>query len=144
MTAKEFHEGAHQGDDSRPDAQSYRARIVREDDLLNSRTTLFLVTSGLLLTAVGLSQDRIIPVLISSLGIIVIVSWIVVSHQNKKVVATLTASYRKNHGDDYIEALVQGALSKSHALRPNGIVAIVLPRVFLVIWISIFIVYLLR
>jgi len=35
-------------DEKIPEAQEFRERIVREDDLLDSRTTLFLVTNGLL------------------------------------------------------------------------------------------------
>lgn len=58
-------------DEKIPEAQEFRERIVREDDLLDSRTTLFLVTNGLLLTAIGLSKDNPIQILISVLGCIV-------------------------------------------------------------------------
>ena len=53
-----------------PEAIDFRKRITREDDLLNSRTTLFLVTSGLLLNAVRLSSNSFIGLLLSVLGIL--------------------------------------------------------------------------
>lgn len=131
-------------DEQIPDAGDFRRRIVREDDLLNSRTTLFLVTSGLLLTAVGLGEDELIKISVSTLGIIVTTGWLMTSLQNWSVIANLTREYRKHHAGDYIERIVQDSLLPPGWRRPTYIIAIILPMVFLITWMFIMIVYLYR
>ena len=117
-----------------PEATKYRERIVREDDLLNSRTVLFLVTNGLLLTAVGLGEDRLVRILICILGTIITIAWLMTSYQNWRVIAKLTASYRTHHASDHIEDIVQCALFKPGWKRPTDLIAKVIPRVFQIVW----------
>ena len=124
------------GEDTKiPEAVDFRKRIMREDDLLNSRTTLFLVTSGLLLTAVGLSTNPFIGLLLTVLGILVTIAWSICSWQNWKVIKHLTIEYRECHKENYIENIVHGAMFKPGWKRPTDLIAKPLPYVFLVTWI---------
>jgi hypothetical protein len=120
-----------------PQATKYRERIVREDDLLNSRTVLFLVTNGLLLTAVGLGGDPLVRILICILGSIITIAWLMTSYQNWRVIWALTRSYRKHWASDHFEDIVQGALFKPGWKRPTALIAIAIPWVFQIVWICI-------
>jgi len=131
-------------DEKIPEAQEFRERIVREDDLLDSRTTLFLVTNGLLLTAIGLSKDNPIQILISVLGCIVTSGWILTSFQTWRVIRNLTRDYLKQYKRKYIEKIVRESMFKPGWRRPSNIIAIIIPIVFLITWICILLVYILR
>jgi len=118
-----------------PEASEFRQRIMREDDLFNTRTTVFLITNGLLMTAVGISDDFAIRLLISILGTIVTISWMIFSWQNWNVIRQLTIEYRKHHSENYIESIVQKALFKPGWKRPTDLIAKPLPIMFLITWI---------
>jgi len=118
-----------------PEASEFRQRIMREDDLFNTRTTVFLITNGLLITAVGISWDFAIRLLISILGTIVTISWMIFSWQNLNVIRQLTIEYRKCHSENYIENIVQKAMFKPGWKRPTDLIAKPLPIMFLVTWI---------
>lgn len=119
-----------------PDASEFRQRITREDDLLNKRTTVFLVTSGLLMTAVGISDDLVFGLIISMLGTIVTIFWVILSWQNWNVIKQLTIEYRKHHSENYIENIVQRAMFKPGWRRPTDLIARPIPFIFLIAWIS--------
>lgn len=118
-----------------PEASEFRQRIIREDDLFNTRTTVFLITNGLFITSVGISEHLAIRLLISILGIIVTISWMIFSWQNLNVIRQLTIEYRKCHPENYIENIVQKALFKPGWKRPTELIAKPLPIMFLVTWI---------
>ena len=117
-----------------PNEQDFRERIKREDDLLNTRTSLFLVTNGLFLAAVGLSFDPLIQLIIITLGLIITITWLISSWQNWKVIKHLTIAYRKDHHSNYIEEIVQNALFRSGWKRPTDLLAKPLPLAFMITW----------
>jgi len=124
-----------------PEPIKFRERIIREDDLLNSRTTVFLITNGLLLTTVGITGDELFRMLISVLGFLVTISWVIFSWQNWKVIKNLTIEYRKHYKSDYIEEIVQNSMFKPGWRRPTDLIAKVLPMVFLLTWIAVLVGY---
>lgn len=117
--------------------KKYRDRITREDDLLISRTTIFLVTNGLLLTAVSVANYPIIGILISILGLILTFFWFMCSWQNWKVIRNLTIKHLKENKKDRIEKIVQNSLFSHGWKRPTDLIAKPIPISFLVIWIAI-------
>lgn len=127
-----------------PEPIKFRERIIREDDLLNSRTIVFLVTNGLLLTTVGIAGDELFRMLISILGLLVTISWLIFSWQNWRVIKNLTAEYRKHYKNDYIEKIVQNSMVKPGWKRPTDLIAKVLPAVFLLTWIAVLLVHIWR
>ncbi len=127
--------------DDLPTANEFRHRIMREDDLLNTRTTVFLITNGLLLTAVGISSDFIIRLIVSILGTIITICWIICSWQNWKVIKYLTIEYRNKYRNNYIENIVQSAMFKPGWRRPTNIIAKLLPNSFLLTWIAILVLH---
>ena len=124
----------------------YRERIILEDNLLISRTTIFLVTNGILLTAVSIANDPIVGILIAILGLVITVFWFICSWQNWKVIKNLTIKNLKanKNAPDPVEEVVQKSLCKHGWRRPTDIIAKPLPAVFLVIWTAIIIVYIFR
>jgi hypothetical protein len=95
-----------------PEASEFRQRIMREDDLLHTRTIVFLVTNGLLMTAVGISDDFAFRLVISILSMMVTISWMILSWQNWDVIRQLTIEYRKRYSENHIENVVQKAMLK--------------------------------
>lgn len=127
-----------------PDASEFRQRIMREDDLLNTRTTVFLVTNGLLLTAVGISDEFLFRLILSILGTIVTILWLILSWQNWNVIKQLTIEYRKRHSENYIEGIVQKALFRYGWRRPTNLIALPIPIIFLMTWIALLVIYSLK
>ena len=127
-----------------PDGSEFRQRIMREDDIFNTRTTVFLVTNGLLMTAVGISDDFAIRLLISILGTIVTVSWMMFSWQNLNVIRQLTIEYRKHHPENYIENIVQKAMFRPGWKRPTDLIAKPLPIMFITTWIVLLLIHCLK
>ena len=127
-----------------PEASEFRQRIIREDDLLHARTIVFLVTNGLLMTAVGISDDFAFRLVISILGIMVTISWMIVSWQNWNVIRQLTSEYWKQHPEDPIENAVQKALLKPGWRRPTNLIAKPIPTMFLITWIALLLIHSLR
>lgn len=118
-----------------------RQRIETEDELLNTRTTIFLATNGLWAASVGVSTAQTLQVGIALLGIAVTVLWMISSWQSYCVVRALTIRYLKEldaapHTRKVIEDVVQGELRKWGHWRPSDIMAKWLPRSFLAIWLA--------
>ena len=127
-----------------PSAKTFRKRIMREDDMLQSRTSVFLITNGLLLATFGISDDTLIRSIISLLGIIVTVSWALTSWQNWRVIKDLTIDYRMKHNRNYIENIVQNAMFKPGWRRPTDLIAKLLPFTFLTTWLILLVLHLLK
>lgn len=116
------------------EASGFRERIAREDDLLNSRTTVFLVTNGLLLNAAGPSSGPLVGLLISVLGSTIAVAWLICSWQSWSVIKSLAVEYRRRHHNEAIEKAVQRALFKPGWRRPTDLIAKPLPAAFIITW----------
>lgn len=67
-----------------------RKRIEYEDQLFNSRTTIFLATNGLWAAAVGVSSVLPLQIGIGILGVLVSIMWVMCSWQSWKVIRALT------------------------------------------------------
>ena len=67
-----------------------RKRIEYEDELFNSRTTIFLATNGLWAAAVGVSEAPYLQIGIGILGVLVSIMWVMCSWQSWKVIRALT------------------------------------------------------
>jgi hypothetical protein len=124
---------------------NFRKRIEFEDELFNSRTTIFLGTNGLWAAAAGISGDFHLQIGIGILGILVTMMWLMCSWQSQRVIKELTVEYLKllkssNDPENRVEKTVQKALW-SPRLRPTNILAQWLPVLFLFVW-TVFLVWL--
>jgi hypothetical protein len=111
----------------------FRKRIELEDELLNSRTTIFLATNGLWAAAVGISNDPYLMLGMGTLGILVSTMWLMCAWQSWRVIRALTIQHRK-HSHDEVDEVVGEALW-CHLCRPTNILAQWLPGLFLAAWI---------
>jgi hypothetical protein len=127
-----------------PAKKDYRKKIKRENDLLTSRTSFFLITSGLLLIAFGIADDAMVRLLLSILGLVFTVSWAVTSWQNGRVIRDLTMDYRKMHRSNYLEEIVQNAMFKPGWRRPAFLIAKVLPITFVLTWFLLLLLHILK
>jgi hypothetical protein len=127
-----------------PAKKDYRKRIKREDDLLTSRTSFFLITSGLLLIAFGIADDAMVRLILSILGLVFTVSWAVTSWQNWKVIKDLTLDYRKMHRSNYLEEIVQNAMFNPGWRHPAFLIAKVLPITFVLTWFLLILLHILK
>lgn len=127
-----------------PKRKDYRKRIIREEGLLNSYSSVFLITSGLLLTAFGISDDVTARLILSFLGLIMTITWSLCTWQSWKILTELNHDYRKIYNLNYLEEIVQNALFKSGWWRPAFLISKVLPIIFLITWLLFFILHMLR
>jgi len=118
-----------------------RKRIEYEDELFNSRTTIFLATNGLWAAAVGVSNVFPLQIGIGILGVLVSIMWVMCSWQSWKVIRALTRKRLKLLKDQaeyqaeyQVEEIVQDALWRPR-YRPTNILAKWLPILFLSIWV---------
>jgi hypothetical protein len=125
-------------------AKKYTKRIISEENLLNMHTSVFLVTCGILLATFGISDNAAIRLIVSVVGILTTIFWIIISGQRFNVIGNLTREYRKDHKEDEIEDIVQASVLKARWLRPAFILARMLPFTFLTAWIVLFILHLLK
>ena len=125
-------------------AKKYRKRIAKEKNWLNKRTSVFLVTCGILLTTFGFSDEVTIRFIISIIGIFTTIFWIVTSRQSYKLIGNLTGEYRKEFEEDAIEHIVQISMPKAKRLHPAYIFATLLPYTFFIAWIVLLILHLLK
>jgi hypothetical protein len=124
--------------------KAFRKRMIREEDLLHSRSSVFLITSGLLLTAFSISDYTTIRFIISFLGIIMTIFWALCSWQNWRVIKMLTTEYLRQNHDDEIENMVRKVTPKPGWRRPTDLIAKVIPMTFLLTWIILLILHLLK
>lgn len=124
-----------------PEAGEFRQRIIREDDVLYTRTMVFLVTNGLLMAAAGISNDFAFRLVICILGIMVTISWMILSWQNWNVIRQLTIEYRKHYSENHIENVVQNAMLKPGWRRPTDLIAKPIPIMFLITWIALLLIH---
>jgi hypothetical protein len=117
-------------------ARILRDRIAREDDLINARTNIFLVLNGLGAVAVGLGSNPGAKYLISFVGVVINVLWIVVSIQCLVIVFRLTKKLiDMGNDEDPAEKIVQSTLGKTLVLRPNAVLNVYIPLILLGGWI---------
>jgi hypothetical protein len=129
------------------EAKSIRARIEIEDNLLNSRTNIFLAINALWVAAVGIGGNVILQRGIVVLGIVVCLMWAISSLQSLFVIRGLTIAYLTLSTSES-EKIVQFELSKPawewlkwrplkwlrKSLRPTNVLAAWLPLLFLLAW----------
>jgi len=115
------------------DLDRVRERIQIEDELLNSRTTIFLATNGLWAAAVGFGDELHIRMGIGILGALVSIMWVMCSWQSWKVIRRLTICYEKTSTDP-IQKVVRCELWSTR-YRPTNILAKWLPILFVSAWV---------
>lgn len=93
------------------------ASVEHEDNLLNTRTGIFLAINTILIAAIG-KEGFVVPIIVEALGLLITALWLRVSLFNRKAILK-THGYKKN-----------GKLS-----HPTDILAIWLPGLFLVFWV---------
>ena len=108
------------------DKERIRDRIDKEDGLLNSRTTIFLATNALLITATQISKnDPKTCMGIILFGLIVTFFWSLCSIQCWRVLNNLFEIYRTC--EDTIDENILKALCPQY-FRPNFLLGFWLPR----------------
>ena len=112
----------------------YRERIEHEDGLLNSRTGIFLVPAGLLITALSVATTEPLKTLICAVGFLTACIWWVCVWQSWLVIRSLTKAYLKEVADNPVEVVVKAALIGPGILRPTDLLARVLPAIFFLAW----------
>jgi len=118
-------------------ASELRRRIEIEDELLNSRTTIFLGINGLWAAVVGVSDERGIQTGVAILGIIVTCMWLTCSVQSWQILRRLTKTYlqsAKLGEGQSVEKIVHDVLRRYRHFRPTNILAVWLPGLFLLVW----------
>ena len=112
----------------------YRRRIEYEDNLLITRTGIFLVANGLLTTAIGVGATEPFKSLIALLGLTVASIWFTCSCLSWKVINALTIKYLDSSENNEAEVVVQAVLTKSGKYRPTYLLGKILPVLFLIAW----------
>ncbi len=108
-------------------------RINAEDSLLNSRTTIFLLTNGFLLAILGVESYGLLRLAFCFLGIFVTGIWFLIGWQSYRILREFHKE-RANRFPDSIEVSV----SKKALFRPiqiNNYLAFWLPLIFMATWI---------
>lgn len=127
-----------------PAKKNYRKRINKEEGVLNSRTSAFLITSGVLLAAFGIADDGMVRLILSLLGVVFTFTWTICTWQSYSVIRDLKRDYHKVHRLDYLEDITQRAIFKAGWSRPDFLIDRVLPIMFLLTWLLLFILHLLK
>ena len=116
--------------------EQLRKRIEFEDGLLNSRTTIFLVTNGFWMAVIGVGGNvTVLHVGIAILGLLVSFLWSASSWQSWKVIKALSITVSKLKPPSSIEEIVQNALFAHGWKRPTDIQGRWLPLIFVGTWI---------
>jgi len=117
------------------DWERCRARIEHEDNLLNSRTNLFLVVNGLGAVAVGLTSDRSSDIVMVVVILIANIFWIIGSSQTVSVLKTLTTEYI-NGANDPIDSAVRDSMHPwPRWIRNTSILGRYIPIVVTIGWV---------
>jgi hypothetical protein len=129
------------------DPRIIRERIKDEDSLLNSRTNIFLVVNGIGFVAIGLDKfvalnSAALCLLMSLIDLI----WFLCSRQSIKLLSALTKLLRFVDPEDSVEGLVQDLLGRrwKHWIRPTTILAVYLPILKILVWITLVVVIILK
>lgn len=110
-------------------------RINAEDSLLHSRTTIFLLTNGLLLATLGIESYGRFRLVFCILGILVSVVWTLVGWQSWRIIREFHIE-REERFPDAIEVQVsKKALPKHSLIRITDLLSRCLPWIFIIIWI---------
>ena len=116
-----------------------RARIEKEDQLLNARTGIFLVTNGLtsVAAAIGIEQKPIGKILVATAIVTLDVLWLLCSLQSRKVLRALAIEILPPKCPEHpVEKVVQEALGNNHFIRPTTIIAVLLPLLAIAAWLA--------
>jgi hypothetical protein len=88
------------------DKKELRTRITQEDTLLGSRTEAFLLGSGFLMTALGISDVDFEKSAIGVLGLFISLIWFLVGWQSRQAITSLHNLYHREFPDDEINRAV--------------------------------------
>ena len=111
-----------------------RARIEHEDDLLNSRTNLFLVVNGLGAVAVDLTSDKPSDIVMVVVILLANLFWIIGSSQSVSVIRALTDEYIDG-ADDPIDRVVRKSMrSWPKWMKNTSILGIYIPFIVTIGW----------
>jgi hypothetical protein len=91
-------------------SERFRTRWEYEDQLLNTRTNLFLVLNGLGAVAVQVATKSQAKITIAIIVLVANILWIICAIQSLRVIAALAKQYRASAPDDPVETLVQNTL----------------------------------
>ena len=129
--------GDKQGHNAMTDSlQRIQGRLDAEDSLLHQRTTIFLVTNGLLLAVLGLRDYTKFNILFLILGAFVSLIWLLAGWQSWRIIRQWHRE-RIRAFPDAIEVQVAGkALWRVRFLRPTDLLARWLPLAFFLIWLG--------
>ncbi len=122
--------------------ETLRKRIVEEDTLLSSRTTIFLISNGFLLNALGVANNPSLKIIICLLGAVIAFIWAITSHQSWRVITALHEYYHELFPDDEINKKVFEVIKWKSTFGktifgPTELIALWLPLLILISWISI-------
>ena len=129
------------------DWEEVRKRIDAEDNLLNARTANFLVSNGLLITALGIANSPIggpdnngdlLGIVLTLLGLSVSIVWVLCSFQSWRVIRNLWSTIRPEERSD-VDKIVEKALFSPGWRRPTNLLALLLPVLFIGSWAVLFV-----
>jgi hypothetical protein len=112
-----------------------QSRIDAEDSLLHSRTTIFLLTNGLLLATLGIETYGLFRLMFCFLGILVTIVWILVGWQCWRKICELHREHGKSFPDAIEVEISQRAAQVHSLIRITPLLGRWLPLIFLIAWI---------
>jgi len=116
------------------DPGAYRSRVEYEDQLLNSRSSIFLVVNGLGAVAVGLAPAVAAKLAITIVVVLINLLWVICVYQSFRFIRALSMRYRDLVPEDPIETLREETLGPRYWIRPTNILGIYIPVLVLVSW----------
>jgi hypothetical protein len=127
-----------------PSVKAYYKRIEKENAKLHSNTFAFLLANTIVLVAFGISDDVLIRFIISLLGVFITLIWMFYAWQIWRGIRDLTNAFYKTTTPDYLDTILKQALFKPGWLKPTNLVAKLLPFTFLIAWLVLLILHVLK
>ena len=115
-------------------SEKIRERIKVEDNLFNSRPTIFLAINGIWVSAAGINSQADLPIVFNLLGLAFSILWFICSMQSWRIIKKLNEDYIKSNNINPLENIVDNCLCKIKWLRPTEIIGLWLPISFIIAW----------
>ena len=116
------------------DLSRIQERIDAEDTLLHARTTIFLVSNGLLLASLGIQAYGSFRLVFVLLGVLVTIVWVLVGWQSRRIIRAFHTERAKFSAAIAVQ-VAQRVLPKPGLIRPVDLIALWLPLIFLLAWV---------
>jgi hypothetical protein len=113
-----------------------RENIVHEDNMLTSRTTVFVLVTTVLYAALTISGSFKFRIFFGALGLATSLLWLFATFQSWKAITHLHEAYIARF-DDPIKAVIFTAIGWHSAFGPTEIIALWIPGVFVAAWLSV-------